>query len=76
MKITKKKLIRRLPPVLMAKDGACNVVLALYRSKYHPEVMSPWQTCNTLFYRKNREQFAGWIEIEHPGYSEPINTAP
>jgi hypothetical protein len=69
IKITQKQLRKDLPPVLTAKDGACNVVLALYRPKFHPEVCSPWQTSNTEFYRKNRKQFVGWMEIEHTGYS-------
>jgi hypothetical protein len=68
MKITHNQLRKDLPPVLTAEDGACNVVLALYRPKFHPAVGSPWQTANTKFYRKNRKQFVGWIEIEHPSY--------
>jgi len=69
MKITRKMLRKDLPPVRYAKDGACNFVLALYRRRYHPGVCSPWQTSNTEFYRKNRKQFVGWVEIAHPAYS-------
>ncbi len=68
MKISRKNLRTDLPPVLYAKDGACNVVLCLYRPKHHPVVCSPWQTSNTLYYRKNRKLFLGWVEIIQPGY--------
>lgn len=73
MKITAKQLRKDLPPMLYDKDGACNVVLVLYRSRCHPEVCSPWQTSNTEFYRKNRKQFVGWIEIEHPNATRTKN---
>ncbi len=79
MKIAKKHLRKGLPAIRYAEDGSCNVVLCLYRRRYHPDVCSPWQTSNTEFYRKNRKQYLGWIEISQPDHvliREPNRTHP
>ena len=67
MIITRDMLRTDLPPVRTDKGGGCNCVLAVWKRTIYDNTntyIGRWTTSNTEYYRKNVDQFEGWIELE------------
>ena len=69
-------LRRDLPPVKWT-GGSVNSVLALQKRTIYCKdntYIGRWQVSNTVFYRKNRKQFEGWVElVDYPSSFCPDN---
>jgi hypothetical protein len=66
-KITRQMLRTDLPSVRTDKEGGCNQVLACWKRTIYDNTntyIGRWTTSNTEYYRKNVDQFEGWIELE------------
>ena len=65
-------LRRDLPPV-RHQGKSVNSVLALHKRSIYDDTntyIARWQVSNTVYYRKNRDQFEGWVDlVDYPvGY--------